>query len=124
MKLLATCLLLISASTFAQADELDEIPKCKGAIQCEKMWSDAQEVLPQISTMRIRLATNDRLETYPPMRAGSLGATIRKIPIVDQEYEFRISIECYGPKGCSEGLKLSSRRVFNGWLAIQKAANL
>lgn len=101
---------ILTGSALAQDGEIS--PKCDAPRQCEVMWQKAQEALSLVSNMRIRLATDSRIETFAPLRIGSVGAVARKIPSGSSGYEFKVDLECYRRVPCDE-LERSGRRVFN-----------
>ena len=72
--LLAALALLASFATHAQS------VTCTDAKQCEVMWSKAQQAIPMVSRMRIRLLTSDRIETYAPPTSAYTGAIVTKVP--------------------------------------------
>ena len=88
----------------------DPIPHCESPRECEVMWSAAQEAVGLISTMRNRLVTDTRIETYPPMRGGDVGAIVTKVPAGASGYDFRIRVECR--RDCSS-LAASGTKLFN-----------
>ena len=53
---------------------------CTGDKACEVMWSKAQQAIPMVSRMRIRLLTSDRIETYAPPTSAYTGAIVTKVP--------------------------------------------
>ena len=84
-----TLLLLAFLASTAQAAPVT----CTSPNECEVMWSKVQELLPAISAMRVRLLTNDRIETFAPIRGGTYGAVITKSPR-GENYVIRLEAIC------------------------------
>lgn len=99
---------------YAQSPEqvAETTPSCTEARKCEVMWSRAQEAISLVSNMRIRLATDSRIETFAPTSYGRTGAIVTKVPVGDAGYEMKIQIECYRSVDCTD-LQKSGRRLFN-----------
>ncbi|OUM00548.1 hypothetical protein [Variovorax sp. JS1663] len=78
-----------------------EAPKCKDKIECQRMWISAQESAEQLTGMRLRMATDTRLETFAPTRFGRMGAVVLMYPMDDGTFELRADFECYRGSDCT-----------------------
>ena len=67
---------------------------CADAKACELMWSRAQDALSGLASMRIRLLTPERIETYAPFKYNLIGAVIVKRPI-GNAYEIELRTLCH-----------------------------
>lgn len=92
-----------------------ETPRCTEPRQCEVMWAAAQDTVGQVSTMRIRMATDTRIETYGPIRSDSIAIIATKVPAGDKGYEFRIQVDCLPSDYCTD-MRGRATRVFNSIL--------
>jgi hypothetical protein len=66
------------------------------------MWITAQQVVQNLTSMRLRMVTDTRLETFPPTSFGRSGATVVMYPMQDGTYELRADFECYRRVDCSD----------------------
>ncbi len=89
-----------------------DTPRCTTTRECEVMWANAMRAVELVSNMRVRLATDTRIETFAPTRFGRTGAVVDKVPVGDAGYEIQVRIECYGRSGCGD-LQQQGRRIFN-----------
>lgn len=77
-------------------------PVCRGEKECELMWSAAKQWVEENSPYRIKLLTNDYLETYSPVGGSPLlGMVISKVPNKDGSYRLRSKMWCDNIFGCS-----------------------
>ncbi len=109
MKLTLIALALVATQASAQS-------RCTENRQCELMWHAAQETLRQVSNMRVRLATDTRVETYGPVDGSSVAAMITKVPVGEKGYEFHIQVECFPSEYCAD-MKAKITKVFHAVLA-------
>lgn len=93
-----------------------QTPVCSSKRQCEAMWLDAQETLQMVTRMRIRTATDSRIETFAPTRPSSMGGVVTKYPVADNKYELRLRLECYRNMDCGD-LKALGTNLFNNSLS-------
>lgn len=77
-------------------------PTCTGKA-CEAMWLDAQAALEGITGMRLRLVTDNRIETFGPTKYHALAGMVTKYPVGDG-HELRARFECYRSKACERNL--------------------
>lgn len=95
------------ASFAAHADSLI----CTSQKQCEVMWANTQRAVDHMATMRIRLLTDTRIETYAPNQIGMIGAVATKTPTADG-YEITLQAECYRyTRDCSIGDELAKNAM-------------
>jgi len=65
------------------------------------MWSAAKQWVEENSHYRIKLLTNDHLETYSPIDGSAwLGMSISKVPNKDGSYRLRSKMWCDNMFGC------------------------
>lgn len=87
-------------------------PRCVSKLHCEQMWAEAQDVLPQITGMRLRLVSDRRLETFAATGFGRLTGTATMYPVGEGSYEIRTQFHCYGSVGCGD-LPARATNLFN-----------
>lgn len=76
-------------------------PVCRTERECELMWSAAKQWVQDNAAYRIKLLTNDHLETYSPSGGTALlGASISKVPNKDGSYRLRAQLWCDNMFGC------------------------
>lgn len=75
---------------------ITEAPKCSDKVACERMWIAAQQAVVSLTGMRLRMVTDQRIETYAPMDFGRTGAVVLMYPLGGNAYEIRADFECYG----------------------------
>lgn len=76
-------------------------PVCRAERECELMWSSAKQWVQDNAAYRIKLLTNDHLETYSPTGGTPLlGASISKVPNKDGSYRLRAQLWCDNIFGC------------------------
>lgn len=92
------------------------VPVCESKRHCEAMWIDAQQTIEMVTRMRIRLATDSRIETFAPTRYASMGGVVTKYPVADDKYEIRLQLECYRNTDCSD-VRAMGTNLFNSSLA-------
>lgn len=97
----SSALLFVVANSLAQ-DAPASYPRCSSQTECEALWSAAQDAVGLVSNMRIRLATESRIETFAPTRPSTVGATVVKRPVGGGTYEVSIRLECYGHMPCAD----------------------
>ena len=91
-------------------------PRCSEPTQCKRMWIAAQDAIQTASGMRLRLVTEDRLETFAAMRIGTLTGTVINFPMGGGVYEARARFECPRYVECSDQ-KVSAENLFNTLVA-------
>lgn len=103
--------------------DLTITPVCQTSRQCEAMWSAAQDAVGYVTGMRNRIATDSRIETYPPGRPSTLGGIVTKAPVGKTGYEVRLQIECYRNIPCDDlsaaGTKIFNRKVNQAGSGVQ-----
>lgn len=87
-------------------------PRCDDQLQCRKMWLEAQEVIQELTRMRLRLVTDDRLETFAATRPGSMTGTVVKYPLGGDSFEIRAQFQCYRGVYCWD-LAANATNLFN-----------
>ena len=91
-------------------------PRCGSPKACEALWIDAQTWVSNLSGMRLRLVTDNRIETFGATSYSRMGGVVTKYPIDDKTYEIRVSFECYRSTECAD-LKNAATNTFNSTLA-------
>ena len=87
-------------------------PRCDDHLQCRKMWLEAQEVIQELTRMRLRLVTEDRLETFAATRPSSMTGTVIKYPLGGESFEIRAQFQCYRGVYCWD-LAANATNLFN-----------
>ena len=102
-----TLMSLSACSTPARIDPAKQAyaqsiqPVCRSEKECELMWSAAKQWVEENSRYRIKLLTNDHLETYSPTDGSAwLGMVISKVPNKDGSYRLRSKMWCDNIFGC------------------------
>jgi hypothetical protein len=90
-------------------------PHCEQPRECELMWSAAQQALSAIATMRTRIATDTRVETFAPNGYGHVGGIVTKVPTGAVGYDFRLELECYRSTDC-RSIQASGEKLFDSLL--------
>lgn len=91
-------------------------PVCKTAKACEALWIDAQTWVSNLSGMKLRLVTDNRIETFGATSYSRMAGTVTKYPVDQGAYELRVSFECYRSTEC-DNLKNAAINTFNNVLA-------
>lgn len=102
----------------AQAQE-DQAPYCETPRECEVMWSSAIDSLSILSSMKIRLMTDTRVETYGPIHPADIAAVITKKPKGAAGYEISIQFQCGWT--CPSSLVASGSKYFNSTVNTAKS---
>lgn len=77
-------------------------PTCRSENECKLMWSAAKIWVQDNAAYKIKLLTDDHLETYSPTGGSSLiGAMVSKVPNKDGSYRLRANIWCDNMFGCN-----------------------
>lgn len=76
------------------------------------MWIEAQEIVQEITRMRLRLVTDDRLETFAATRPNSMTGTVVKYPLGGESFEIRAQFQCYRGVYCWD-LAANATNLFN-----------
>lgn len=87
-------------------------PRCDDQLQCRKMWLESQEVIQEITRMRLRLVTDDRLETFAATRPNSMTGSVVKYPLGGESFEIRAQFQCYRGVYCWD-LAANATNLFN-----------
>lgn len=80
------------------------------------MWIGAQETLQSLTGLRLRMATDTRLETFPPSSRRPTAGSVSKYPLGDGRYEIRMRMECYY-SDCTD-LRASGENAFNNMMQM------
>lgn len=89
-----------------------EPAKCITPRECEIMWAEASSTLELVSNMRVRISTDNRIETFPPMKYSQVGGIVTKRPVGNTGYEVSLRLECYRFDDC-KGIQTSGTTLFN-----------
>lgn len=77
-------------------------PTCRSEQECKLMWATAKIWVQENAAYKIKLITDDHMETYSPTGGSSLiGAMISKVPNKDGSYRLRANIWCDNMFGCN-----------------------
>lgn len=98
--LLAGC--SIPAATQALIDEYNStIPTCSAGPDCQAKWQAARIWVTGTASYGIRVANEDRIETYDAdsTRAGTAMQVIRE-PLGGDRYRILVNIDCFAISGC------------------------
>ena len=110
----------IEAEEHAKEAATAEMATCHCADQCSAMWAQAAPALELASGMRIRLASESLLETYPTHNAGALTGTVTKIAVGAHAYIIQADFQTWAP-GQGDLVEIATK-IFN--LEIHGAANM
>jgi hypothetical protein len=90
------------------------------------MWVHAQEVLQQMTGMRLRIVTDSRIETFAATSFGRTSGVVVKYPVSADTFDLLVEISCYGRYTDCGDLRASGANLFNlrvgGSAVMQKHA--
>ena len=69
---------------------------CTSKKQCDKAFTLAQVFVEQNSDMKIQLVSNTLIQTYSPVRSGTIGITVRRIPNKGESESLELDAWCDG----------------------------
>lgn len=95
-----------------RAEPAAGVPLCTNDQQCAAMWTTAQDWVGTITGMRLRMATDTRLETFAPTSFGRMGGVVTKYPVGEGAWEIRLRLECYHADSCGD-MRAHGLKMFN-----------
>jgi len=95
---------------------------CNAGKDCEKKWARALQATEMLSNMRIQIANDTRIQTYPPSGYSSVGIVVNKAPTDLDHYEITMRVECYTRSTC-EKVEPNAQKLFRMHLSDPAEAN-
>lgn len=94
------------------ASQVAPTPTCSSPEQCSRMWSRAIGAAETVTRMRVMIANDTIIQTFPTRQIGFLNGRVVKENLGDGRYEIKGSFDCQPYSWCSNLLN-RSQNLFN-----------
>lgn len=95
---------------------------CGCNMQCDAMWAAGLQILPELSRMRIRIATDSMAETYATSDFLHITGRINKVPIGNGQYNIISQFQPYAQIYEAQRLAYANTVSFNSYVRSVKNA--